>query len=181
MVVSSRLGKKLTFVVSDISIHRKREALRRRFQPENVHLLFIGESPPASGRFFYQADSGLYRAVLAAFLAYDSSFDGGNFLAKFQGAGCYLVDLCAEPVDRLALRERRAACQASEGALASTIATLRPSSIVTVVRSVESNVERAILSAHWPGTLIRLPYPGRWSSYPHAICRRTRASPGADA
>jgi hypothetical protein len=156
--------------VPDISTHRKRETLRRRFQPAYVRLLFIGESPPASGRFFYQADSALYRAVLAAFLAYDCSFDGGNFLAKFQRcrvlpAGCCLVDLCSEPVDQLALSERRAACRAAEGALASTIARLRPSGIVTVVRSVEANVERAILSARRQGTLIRLPHPGRWSRH----------------
>jgi hypothetical protein len=73
------------------------------------------------------------------------------------------VDLCAEPVDQLALSERRAACQASEAALASTIAGLRPASIVTVVRSIEANVERTILAARWRGTLIGLPYPGRWS------------------
>ena len=155
----------------DILNHRKREALRRRFRPANVRLLFVGESPPASGRFFYQADSGLYRAVLAAFLAYDRSFDGVDFLAKFQDAGCFLVDLCSEPVDQLALSDRRAVCQASERALASTIAGLRPSSIVTVVRSVEANVERAIFSAHWQGTLIRLPYPGRWSRHRRQFVR----------
>ena len=37
-----------------------REHLRRRYRPAHVDLLFIGEAPPASGRFFYQADSGLY-------------------------------------------------------------------------------------------------------------------------
>jgi hypothetical protein len=151
--------------MADIASHKKREALRRRFRPAQVRLLFIGESPPASGRFFYQADSGLYRAMLAAFVAHDCSVDGGNFLAKFQDAGCYLVDLCPDPVDQLALSERRATCQASEGSLASTIARLGPSAIVTVVRSIEANVERAIFSARWQGALIRLPYPGRWSRH----------------
>ena len=149
----------------DISRRRRREAIRRRFRPKSVRLLFIGESPPVSGRFFYQADSGLYRAVLAAFLAYDCSFDGGDFLGKFQNAGCYLIDLCSEPVDQLASNERRAACRAGEAALTRTIARLRPKSIVTVVRSIETNVERAIQPAQWPGTLIRLPYPGRWSRH----------------
>ncbi len=112
----------------DISSHRKRQALSRRFRPAKVRVLFIGESPPASGR-------------------------------------CYLVDLCPEPVDQLNRSERRAACHASEGALALTIARLQPASIVTVVRSIEANVERVILTARWRGTFIRLPYPGRWSSH----------------
>ena len=42
--------------------------------------------------------------------------DDGTFLAAFQSAGCYLVDLCAEPVDRLDRISLSAACQAGEGA-----------------------------------------------------------------
>ncbi len=33
-----------------------RERLRRRYFPNPVRILFVGESPPVSGRFFYQAD-----------------------------------------------------------------------------------------------------------------------------
>jgi hypothetical protein len=43
-----------------------REHLRKHYRPDRVRILFVGESPPASGRFFYQADSGLYRAATAA-------------------------------------------------------------------------------------------------------------------
>ena len=46
-----------------------REGLRNRYCPDSVRILFVGKSPPASGRFFYQADSGLYRAVREAFVA----------------------------------------------------------------------------------------------------------------
>jgi hypothetical protein len=45
-----------------------RERLRRRYLPDQVRMLFIGEAPPASGRFFYQADSGLYRAIRRTFV-----------------------------------------------------------------------------------------------------------------
>lgn len=37
----------------------RREILRRAWRPVEVQLLFVGESPPFSGRFFYQRDSGL--------------------------------------------------------------------------------------------------------------------------
>jgi hypothetical protein len=33
----------------------QREILRRSFRPARVRVLFVGESPPASGRFFSQA------------------------------------------------------------------------------------------------------------------------------
>ena len=50
-----------------------RERLRRQYRPEHIRLLFIGESPPASGRFFYRRDSGLYRAIRDTFRMIDPS------------------------------------------------------------------------------------------------------------
>lgn len=142
---------------------RQREHLRRSYRPERVRLLFIGESPPASGRFFYRGDSGLYRAMRDAFRTVDPSIDEASFLAVFRDSGCYLVDLCPEPVDHLDAKSRRAACQAGEASLARTIARLRPPSIATIVRSIEGNVLSAKTHAKWNGTIIHLPYPGRWS------------------
>jgi hypothetical protein len=131
--------------------------------------LFIGESPPASGRFFYRRDSGLYRAMRDAFQSVDPSIDDENFLAQFQASGCYFIDLCAEPVDHLDSKSRRAACVSSEERLARSIAKLKPARIATVVRSIESNVLRAASRAHWCGGFIHLPYPGRWSRYRDAF------------
>ena len=144
---------------------RRQERLRLRFRPARVELLFVGESPPASGRFFYQGDSGLYRAMRNAFDNVDPSITDLNFLSKFQASGCYLIDLCLEPVDHLDSRSRRAACLASETTLSRTIGRLRPSKIVTVVRSIEANVARAAFHAGWHGLFLHLPYPGRWSRH----------------
>ena len=138
------------------------ERLRRSYRPARVRLLFIGESPPASGRFFYRGDSGLYRAMRDAFRTVDPSIREEQFLTAFQAWGCYLVDLCAEPVDRLDIKSRRAVCRAGEDVLARTIARLRPEGIATVVRSIEGNVARAVQRAGWSGPVLHLPYPGRW-------------------
>jgi hypothetical protein len=80
-----------------------REGLRRQYQPRRVRILFVGEAPPASGRFFYRADSGLYRAIRDTFVTAFPSLRSSNaeFLEAFRAMGCYLVDLCGEPVDRL--------------------------------------------------------------------------------
>lgn len=134
-----------------------------------MRLLFVGESPPASGRFFYNSDSGLYRAMREAFQTADPSIDNESFLAAFQASGCYLVDLCPEPVDRLDAPSRRAACRAAEESLSRAIARLRPATIATVVRSIERNVLNAAARAGWNGAMIHLPYPGRWSRYKDAF------------
>ena len=146
-------------------VRRRREDLRRRFRPARVRLLFVGEAPPASGRFFYRKDSGLYRAMRDAFHAIDPAVNEENFLSLFQSAGCYLIDLCPDPVDRLDRQSRRATCRKSEASLARSIARLGPSTIVTVVRSVEDNVTKAATQAGWQGSFLHLPYPGRWSRH----------------
>src|SRR4029079_4292792 len=75
---------------SSMPAHTNLEHLRRRYLPTDIRLLFIGESPPASGRFFYCRDSGLYRAIRDAFRILDPSITDDGFLGIFQAAGCYL-------------------------------------------------------------------------------------------
>jgi hypothetical protein len=144
---------------------RRRESLRRRFRPDRVKWLFVGESPPASGRFFYQCDSGLYRAMRDAFRSVDPEITDATFLTRLRASGCYLIDLCQEPVDDLNPAVRRAACRDSEPSLSRRIARLRPQVIVTLLRSIEENVRTAAGSAGWCGTFFHLPYPGRWSRH----------------
>ena len=135
---------------------------RAAYRPHKVRMLFVGESPPASGRFFYHRDSGLYRALRDAFHLVDESIVDENFLAVFQTAGCYLIDACGLPVDRMEPAARRTTCLAGEALLSRRIRSLQPETIVTLVRSIRANVERAALRASWTGTLITVPYPGRW-------------------
>jgi hypothetical protein len=140
----------------------RQEALRRRYHPADVRLLFIGEAPPRSGRFFYQRDSGLYRAIRDAFLTVDPSLSDASFLDAFQAAGCYLIDVCPYPVDQRDSRSRRMACAFGEALLSRNIKKLQPRAIVTLLRRIRDNVDRSISSAGWRGPLIEAPYPGRW-------------------
>jgi hypothetical protein len=139
-----------------------REKLRTAYRPQKVRMLFVGESPPASGRFFYNRDSGLYRAMRDAFHLVDNSITDENFLARFQQTGCYLIDVCSQPVDQMEQVARRKACLAGEALLSRRIRTLQPATIVSLVRSIGKNVERAALRASWQGILLLVPYPGRW-------------------
>ncbi len=141
---------------------KAREALRQSYCPGRVRVLFVGESPPASGRFFYHANSGLYRAIRKAFISAIPSLEEGEFLKHFEQLGCYLVDLCPNPVDRLDGRDRIRACTQNELRLVKAIKQLQPEIIVSVVRSISENLERAITRANWAGRHLNLPYPGRW-------------------
>lgn len=76
------------------------EQLRRIYKPKQVQLFFAGESPPASGRFCYSGDSGLYRAMVQVFETAGARISNQTFLEVFRASGCYLVDLWPTPVDR---------------------------------------------------------------------------------
>ena len=138
------------------------ETLRVTYRPARVTVLFVGESPPASGRFFYARNTGRYRARLAVFQAVDPAITDRTFLDTFRAAGCYLVDLCPAPVDQLPPPLRRAAHRAAEPRLAEEIRQLRPRLIVTTLYSIERSTSRAMAAADWAGPALVLPYPGRW-------------------
>jgi hypothetical protein len=157
----------------------RREALRRRFLPQRVRILLVGESPPASGRFFYCEDSGLYRAVRDVFKEADPAISDEGFLRRFQTCGCYLIDLCEDPVDKLDSKSRRRTCSMGEALLARRIRRLRPEMIVSLVRSILGNIERASARAHWHGPILDLPYPGRWIH--HRRIFATQLSPYVNA
>jgi uracil-DNA glycosylase len=129
----------------------QREKIRRLYRPSELRLLFVGEAPPASGRFFYQRNSGLYRAMRDAFRALDPSISDDNFLSVFRNSGCYLIDVCPYPVDQLDAQSRRHACLASEPLLSRRIRQLRPQAIAAVMKSLRENVGRAALHAGWQG------------------------------
>ena len=124
-----------------------KERLRQSYRPNRVRVLFVGEAPPASGRFFYQADSGLYRAVRDTFIRAFPTVSHQGFLESFRDRGFYLVDLCGRPVDRLDRRRRNKICRDHEDRLSRILNKYRPSAVITMVRSIEANVRRAKLQA----------------------------------
>ena len=144
---------------------REKERLRSRYRPAHVRILFVGEAPPASGRFFYQADSGLYRAIRDTFRDALPGLPEDGFLDLFRNLGCYLVDLCGDPVDRLSAERRKRACREGEFRLTRTLEELRPEVVIVVIRSITGNVRRAQEKANWTGLHIELPYPGRWKTH----------------
>jgi hypothetical protein len=148
------------------------ERLRRSYRPRKARILFVGESPPASGRFFYHADSGLFRAIREAFVKAFPDLRKADFLKSFRNVGCYLVDLCDRPVDHLSPNVRRKLCLAGEPRFSKSLRSLRPAIVIVVIRSIARNVQRSERQAAWSGRHVELPYPGRWIRHRTAFIRQ---------
>jgi hypothetical protein len=143
------------------------EQVRQRFRPEEVGVLFVGESPPAGGTFFYQANSNLYEATKAAFGAAGLP-PGKNFLERFKALGCYLDDLCLEPVNHLKLdnplaRKKRLALRVQGRApLADRMRKQPPRAIIVVMKGIEDDVRAAAVAAGLEDVPVHaLPFPAR--------------------
>lgn len=145
-----------------MQVNTENEALRASYRPERIRVLFVGESPPAGGTFFYAANSHLWRYTQQAFArTYGREWTSGPaFLSDFQALGCYLEDLCVEPVNHLDPVTRRQHWQASVPSLAERIALAKPLAILTIIRRIERSVTRAIQeSGIAPVPTVFFPFP----------------------
>jgi hypothetical protein len=117
------------------------EAVRTRFRPQRITTLFVGESPPRSGDFFYCEGNAMLTHMRRAVESVLGESD--NFLKTFLAYGWYLDDLVLEPVDKLSPAQRRAQCLSAQSSLADRIKVYRPEAIVSVVKRSEQFVNAA--------------------------------------
>jgi hypothetical protein len=121
------------------------ETLRLSYKPAKLRWLFIGESPPANGTFFYKADSNLSRYTQQAFsIAFEREFaDGKGFLEFFKAQGCYLIDLCEHPVNHLPESEREEQRRRCSTSLPERIAEHLPQATIVVMKAIAKYVQPA--------------------------------------
>ena len=158
----------------------EREELRRGFRPRKVQVFFIGESPPKSGEFFYSADSNLYTHTKEAFeKAYNKLWaKSTDFFDFFRSSGCYLDDLCLEPVNHLRKTreeraERRAIRRRAALSLSERIGYARPKGIIVTPLLIRGTVGRAIRNAKIAeARMWYLPFPvrGYQRRYVNELC-----------
>ncbi len=101
------------------------EETRACYRPERITTLFVGESPPYSGKFFYYGNTALAHHMSSAMRAAGLLGDG-DFLNRFKAYGWYLDDLVLEPLNRMTWSERMAACRNAGASLADRIAEYQP-------------------------------------------------------
>jgi len=139
------------------------EQIRHSYRPKRIRLLFVGESRPANGTFFYTGDSILHDAMADAFRPTFPDFGGVGFPAFFAELGCYLEDLCSEPVNQWKIKDRRriAAREAGEFALSERVTGTSPATVILVMKAILPNVRRVLAAGAVRSPLIALPFPAR--------------------
>ena len=139
------------------------ERRRRSYRPDDIRVLFIGESPPAGGTFFYDGNSKLYRATKEAFeTAIPTLRREGEFLTAFQRLGCYLEELAPRPVNGLPEADREQACWEGARPLARRIKPYGPLAVTLVIKRIDRPAREALNRAGLADVPIeKLPFPNR--------------------
>lgn len=77
--------------------------LRREYQPENIKLVIVAESPPASGKYFYDPTGSAKEPLFAAIMQQLGIAPGTKQagLRELEERGWVLVDATYQPVDKL--------------------------------------------------------------------------------
>jgi hypothetical protein len=120
-------------------------SLRRRYQPERLRLVIVAESPPVSGRYFYNPDGSLSEPLFTAMIRYlnlsPSTKDTG--LREFQRRGWLLVDATYEPVDAMTASSRDRVIARDYQSLCCDLKNLIPDRSVPLVL-IKANVCRIL-------------------------------------
>jgi hypothetical protein len=153
------------------------EELRKSFRPRRVTTLFVGESAPQSGKFFYSGNSSLFYAMQRAF--------GGKetFLEDFKKNGFYLDDLASVPINKLESRERSMLRWKSVTSFADRLKDYKPEAIVIVMRAIKPMVLEAMRKARLSYEPYCTPHPafGNWTRFHTAMTEIIYTLPEADS
>jgi hypothetical protein len=135
------------------------EATRTSYRPKRITTLFVGESAPNSGKFFYYGNTAMSRHMREAM---DAAGRAGkeDFLERFKAYGWYLDDLVLSPVNHLPRSQRMKVCRDAQQALALRIAKYQPSAIVSLLLGIQGIVDAAADDAGCAALRFAVPFPG---------------------
>ncbi len=101
---------------------------RNKYQPENIKAIFVFESPPESGKYFYDAEGKATEPLFVAMMeliGYESA-DKASGLAEFVRRGLIIVDATYIPVDQYVSWKRDKVIKNSLPTLLEDLETLTP-------------------------------------------------------
>jgi hypothetical protein len=130
------------------------EELRASYRPKRITTLFVGESAPHGGTFFYSQNSGLFREIKKAFQG------NCHFLENFKHNGFYLDDLVLEPVNHLQDKDRQSLCRDAVSSFAARLRNYNPKAVVILLLSIKPMVLKAMHEAGLSCQTYCTPYPG---------------------
>lgn len=125
------------------------ETIRRSYKPDHVNVLFIGESAPAGGTFFYYGNSSLTKYTAEGFLkAYKVKFSNNlEFINRYRENNYYLDDLSLIPANHMNRIDRREAWRSSVDSLSLRLKKYSPNAIISIMKAIEPYVKKAMKMA----------------------------------
>lgn len=121
------------------------EHIRNQYRPPMIKVLFVGESAPASGNFFYRGDSLTTHVQVAYERALEVKFQEQEvFFQCFKALGCFLDDLSHVPVNGLPPSEREAVLKQSVPGFCDRLKSFNPMTIIVSPMKIGSYIEEAI-------------------------------------
>ena len=120
-------------------------SLRDAHKPKSLKLVIVAESPPASGRYFYNP-SGFPTEPLFAALMRQLNFSPStkkNGLCEFQRQGWFLVDATYQPVNKLKGADRDRVIERDYHLLRADLTALTPDRSTPLVL-IKANVCRIL-------------------------------------
>jgi hypothetical protein len=144
------------------------ELIRYRNKPEKIKILFVGESRPVNGTFFYNQNSNLYKNTKKAF---DDFYQINRFsLDCFKSLGCWLYDICNQPMNHLNAAARTEEIRSGIFELENLIRFELPNYIVVCKKgSVRNLIQHSNIMANYQENenIFFLPFPtcGRQKEY----------------
>ena len=159
---------------------------RRKYRPARIRILFVAESPPSSGGYFYfpktVGKDHLFRETMKALRFWPRDrpmgrgIDKRPFLERFCARGFFLIDTCPLPVDKLPTKTRANAI--GEGALtiASRVRQLNPGNVVVIKKTIFHPVSDSLVQAGLGNKILNkkpLPFPshGNQQSFRNQLTR----------
>jgi hypothetical protein len=132
------------------------QALRRRYQPTTIKLAIIAESPPSSGKYFYDPTGSTGEPLFTA-LMQQLRFEPRNGkarnkkkgLAEFQRRGWILIDATYQPVNDLTESSRNKIIDRDYPRLRSDLESLitdRSTPIILVKANVYRLLKRKLMN-----------------------------------
>lgn len=147
-------------------------AARNKYQPHSISVLFIAESPPSSGGYFYSEETigkdHLFRETMKALRFWPlgrpmrKGVDKRSMLNEFRSLGFFLIDTCEFPVDKLPPKERRISTIRGATTLPGRVSSLRPRQILIVKKTIFKPAIQALSKTCFADRVLNakpLPFP----------------------
>ena len=138
----------------------------------HIRILWIAESPPASGGYFYFEEASstnfLFVETMRALnwwrvdQVMKEGYDKKSLLMRFQKAGYFLVDLVQRPINNVPDSVRDAAIQAGISRLALELKSLDPRNIIVVKAPLYGLLLNALRGTPYSDRLLNrgpIPFP----------------------